>query len=71
MDVIVEPDVPVVQLSMQCAELVGPEFAANVNAWLIARFGFRPPIAKTPLILFGTRVVMNKQDYSRFIRLCS
>jgi hypothetical protein len=71
MDVIVEPDVPVLQLSKQCAELVGPEFAANVNTWLLARFGFRPPVAKTPLLLYGTKLVMNSRDYSHFIRLCS
>jgi hypothetical protein len=71
MDVIAEPDVPVLQLSKQCAELVGPEFAASVNTWLLARFGLRPPVAKTPLLLYGTKLVMNSRDYGRFIKLCS
>jgi|SRR5688572_3171219 len=68
MDVIVEPDVPVLQLSKGCAELVGPEFAASVNAWLIARFGFREPIAKTPLMLYGTTLMVNRRDYASLLR---
>lgn len=70
LDVIVEPDVPKIQLSKDVAELVGPEFAANMNLWLLARFGFREPVAKMPLILYGTKVVMNSRDYSHLMTLC-
>jgi hypothetical protein len=62
LDVIVEPEIPTLKLSEEVAELVGPEFAAGVNAWLIARFGFREPVAKQPL-LFGRMVVMNRRDF--------
>jgi hypothetical protein len=71
MDVIVEPDRPTIELSREVAELVGPEFAASVNAWLIARFGFREPVAKVPMILWGTKVIVNTRDYSRLLAICS
>jgi len=32
---------PKIQLSKQVAELVGPDFAAQVNCWLLTRFGRR------------------------------
>lgn len=70
LDVIVEPEVPKITISKEAAELVGPEFAANMNLWLLARFGFREPVAKMPLILYGTKVVMNSRDYSRLMTLC-
>lgn len=63
MRMIVEPEIPVLQLSRECAELVGPAFTASVNAWLIARFGFREPLAKQPLILSGHTLIVNRRDY--------
>ena len=69
LDVIVEPEIPTLKLSDDVAELVGPEFAASVNTWLIARFGFREPVAKLPLI-FGRMVVMNRRDYGVLSSAC-
>jgi len=67
-DIFVEKQVPKLALSPQCAELVGPEFAGQVNAWLLARFGYREPIAQTPL-MFGNKVIMNNRDYNHFLKM--
>jgi hypothetical protein len=65
LDVLVEPEVPKIALSKEVAELVGPVFAASVNAWLAERFGYREPVAKTPYILFGTKLLINQHDWSK------
>jgi hypothetical protein len=63
MDVWVEPEIPKIELSKEAAELVGPVFAASMNAWLVARFGYREPVAKQPYILWGTKLLVNQNDW--------
>jgi hypothetical protein len=62
---IVQDPVPKIRLSQEVAELVGKEFAAKVNAWLVARFGFTDPL---PPLMFGNRVVLTSKDYNHIIR---
>jgi len=60
---------PKIQLSKECAELVGPEFAAQVNCWLLIRFGRRESMldGNRAFILGGYGIVMSR-DNAAFIR---
>jgi hypothetical protein len=58
---------PKIQLSAECAELVGPEFAAQVNCWLLIRFGRRESIfdGDRAFILGGYGMVLSKANAAR------
>jgi len=60
---------PKIQLSKEWADLIGPEFAAQVNCWLLIRFGRResPFDGNRAFLLGGYGIVMSR-DNAAFIR---
>lgn len=65
MKVFEAPEPPAkISLSQECAELVGPEFAASVNLWLLARFGRRESIfdGDKAFILGGYGIVLSQHN---------
>lgn len=57
------PPPPKIQLSKECVELVGPEFSAKVNGWLIDRFGYRDdPFKDKAFLISGLGIVTSKRN---------
>lgn len=59
---------PKIQLSRECAELVGAEFAASVNTWLLARFGRREDIFGDKVFLLGGFGMVTSKHNAALIR---
>lgn len=64
MKVFEAPEPPAkISLSNECAELVGPVFAACVNLWLLERFGRRESVLDNKaFIIGGYGVVLSKSN---------
>lgn len=64
------PPPPKIQLSKECAELVGPEFAAGLNLWLINRFGYRDdPFKDSIYFMSGVGIIASKKNIGAIINL--
>lgn len=64
LDIVVDPaldDVPRMRVSESFAALMPPEFVADLNAWMLQRFGTENPIYR----LAGYRVVMGTKAYAQ------
>jgi hypothetical protein len=61
---------PKLSLSRECAELVGPEFAAKMNCWLLIRFGRQEDIFKDKAYILGNYgIVLSKQNMGLLARV--
>ncbi|MBB2981773.1 hypothetical protein [Paraburkholderia tropica] len=64
LDIVVNPaldDVPRMQVSASFAALMPPEFVADLNAWMLERFGTHSPMYRLP----GNRIVMGVKAHAQ------
>lgn len=60
------PPPPKIQLSAECAELVGDEFAHRMNAWLAERFGLQEDCM---YLMSGFGIIASKRNIGMITNL--